>query len=452
MKVLMKKIRSLCKRRGFVYPSSEIYGGFSSSYDFGPLGVQLKRNLKECWWQRMVQENQDVVGLDAAILMNSRVWEASGHLGAGFADELVECKECHQRFKADEVEQECPQCGGQLTEAQQFNLMMKTLVGPSEEKADVSYLRPETCQGVFVNFKNVLNSTRKKLPFGIAQIGKSFRNEISPGNYFFRTREFEQMEMQWFYSPYNEEEDWFEHWKEQRINWYLNLGIDQDNLRAREIPEQERAHYAARQIDLEYKFPFGWSEIEGIHNRGDWDLSTHTEHSQENLKYYDQQRDEKYFPHVIETSVGVERSLLVFLFEAYQEIEGGRGDSSGKEQEVVLRLPKELAPVKVVVLPLVKKEQDLVDKAQQVFQQLKSELYCQYDERGSIGKRYRRADEIGVPYAVTVDFDTLEDDSVTIRNRDSMDQIRVSLEELPRVLTDLVQGRVEFEQAGSKVS
>jgi len=453
MKEITKKIRSLCKRRGFVFPSSEIYGGFSSSYDFGPLGVQLKRNIKEYWWKEIVQKNKDVVGLDASILMNSDVWKASGHLDSGFADELVECKDCHQRFKEEEVEEECPECGGELTDPQQFNLMMKTLVGPSEEKADTSYLRPETCQGIFVNFKNVLNTTRKKLPFGIAQIGKSFRNEISPGNYFFRTREFEQMEMQWFCSPHHDKkpEDWFDYWKEQRLNWYLDLGIKEDNLRAHEIPEEERAHYAQRQVDIEYKFPFGWGEIEGIHNRGDWDTSTHTKHSEDDLKYYDEERDEKYFPNVIETSVGVERSMLAFLTEAYQEAKGGRADQSNKEEEVVLQLPKRLAPVKVAVFPLVKKEDDLVKKTKEVFDELKQEIHCQYDERGSIGKRYRRADEIGVLYAVTVDFDTLEDDTVTIRDRDSMDQIRVPIEDLKATLKKLIKDEVKFKEAGEEV-
>jgi len=453
MNETMKKIRSLCKRRGFVFPSSEIYGGFSSSYDFGPLGVQLKRNIKDYWWQEMVQKNKDVVGLDASILMNPDVWKASGHLDSGFADELVECKDCHRRFKEDEIEDECPECGGELTEPQQFNLMMKTLVGPSEEKADTSYLRPETCQGIFVNFKNVLNSTREKLPFGIAQIGKSFRNEISPGNYFFRTREFEQMEMQWFCSPYHDKkpEEWFDYWKEQRMNWYLSLGIKEENLRAHEIPEEERAHYAQRQVDIEYKFPFGWGEIEGIHNRGDWDTSTHTEHSEDDLKYYDEERDEKYFPNVIETSVGVERSMLAFLTEAYQEAKGGRADQSNKEEEVVMQLPKELAPVKVSVFPLVRKEDDLIEKSEEIFDELKQEFHCQYDERGSIGKRYRRADEIGVLYAVTVDFDTLEDDTVTIRDRDSMDQIRVPVKELKQTLVDLIENKKEFEEAGEKV-
>ncbi len=446
----MQKIISLAKRRGFVFPSSEIYGGFGSSYDFGPLGVELKRNIKQNWWTEMVKQRRDVVGLDAAILMSPKVWEASGHLTAGFADELVECGECRRRFRSDESETgKCLHCGGNLSKPRKFNLMMKTFVGPLEDESSVAFLRAETCQGIYVNFKNVLNTSRQKIPFGIAQIGKAFRNEITPKNFIFRMREFEQMEMQFFVNPsvnkkpqINADEntdehrwspdEWFEYWKEQRISWYLNLGIKKENLRAKEIPEEERAHYAKRQVDLQYKFPFGWQEIEGIHNRGDWDLSCHAKHSKENFKYQDPQTGEEYIPHIIETSVGVERILLAFMADAFQETEGGRAKiaDSGKESETVLRLPKELAPIQVAVLPLVKNKPQLVEKTKEVYQMLKPHFMAQYDEQGSIGRRYRRQDEIGTPLCVTVDFESLEKKDVTVRERDTMKQERVKIDKL----------------------
>ena len=455
----MDKIISLAKRRGFIFPSSEIYGGFSSSYDFGPLGVELKRNIKEAWWKEMVQLHENIVGLDAAILMAPKVWEASGHLSAGFADELVECKKCHKRFRLDEIansksqapnskqipnpkfqiqDLKCPECGGELLPPRKFNLMMKTYVGPVEDESSIAYLRAETCQGIYVNFKNVLTSMRLKLPFGIAQIGKSFRNEITPKNFIFRMREFEQMEMQFFVAPpqkkckMRDPDEWFEYWKNERLNWYIKLGIKKENLRAREVPEEERAHYAKRQVDIEYKFPFGWKEIEGIHNRGDWDLSRHSQFSGQDLSYTDPETGEKFIPWIIETSVGVERSLLAFLCEAYCEVKGGRTTTtkSTKEVEVVLKLHKKLAPIKVAVLPLVKNKEEIVKKAREVFELLKPHFMCQYDEVGSIGRRYRRQDEIGTPFCVTIDFETLKQDDVTVRDRDTMEQERVRIEEL----------------------
>ncbi len=437
---LMNKIISLCKRRGFIFQSSEIYGGFGSCYDFGPLGVEMKNNIKKSWWNEMILLHDNIVGLDASILMSPEVWKASGHLTAGFADELVECKSCHKRFKGDELKEElkdkCPECGGKLTEAKQFNLMMKTFVGPVEEKASPVYLRAETCQGIYLNFLNVLDSMRLKIPFGICQIGKAFRNEITPGNFIYRVREFEQMELQWFCDP-KEADKFFDFWKEERIKWYEKLGVKKENLRLVEIPKEKRAHYAKRQIDIEYNFPFGWREIEGVHNRGDWDLSNHAKYSGKDLKYFDPstnsgQVKEKYFPYIIETSVGVDRIFLMFLIDAFEEISGGRTKTteSKKEMEVVLKLDKDISPVKVAVLPLVKNKPELVKKANDIYKLLKPYFICQYDEVGSIGRRYRRQDEIGTLFCLTVDFQTLEDETVTIRDRDTMSQKRVKIKEL----------------------
>ncbi len=431
----MNKIISLCKRRGFIFQSSEIYGGFGSCYDFGPLGVEMKNNIKKSWWDEMTKFHENVVGLDASILMSPEVWKASGHLTAGFADELVECKSCHKRFKGDELKEEskdkCPECGGNLTEAKQFNLMMKTFVGPVEEKASPVYLRAETCQGIYVNFLNVLDSTRMKIPFGICQIGKAFRNEITPGNFIYRVREFEQMELQWFCDP-KEADKFFDYWKEERMKWYEKLGVKKENLRLVEMPKEKRAHYAKRQIDVEYKFPFGWREIEGVHNRGDWDLSNHAKYSGKDLKYFDENKKEKYFPYIVETSVGVDRIFLMFLIDAYEEISGGRTKTTEakKEIEVLLKLHKSLAPIKVAVLPLVKNKEELVKKAKEVYETIKPFFTCQYDEVGSIGRRYRRQDEIGTLFSLTIDFQTLEDNTVTIRNRDTMTQTRVKIQEL----------------------
>jgi len=428
---LMQKITSLAKRRGFIFPSSEIYGGFGSGYDFGPLGVEMKNNIKKIWWDEMTKTQENIVGLDAAILMSPKVWSASGHLTAGFADELVECQKCHKRFRLDEIKGKCPECAGMLSKPRKFNLMMKTSVGSVETEASTTYLRAETCQGIYVNFENVLNSMRQKLPFGIAQIGKAFRNEITPGNFIYRTREFEQMEMQWFCSP-KEADKFFDYWQKQRMKWYLDLGIKKTALRAIEIPAEERAHYAKRQIDIEYHFPFGWQEIEGVHNRGDYDLSNHSKHSGKDLQY------EGYYPYIIETSAGADRSFLTFLIDAFQEIKGGRTKTTqaSKEVEVLLKLDKKLAPVKMAVLPLVRNKPELVKKAKEVYKLLKPHFVCQYDELGSIGRRYRRQDEVGTILCLTCDFQTLEDDTLTIRNRDTMKQTRVKIKELVDVLKE----------------
>ena len=434
---LTQKIISLCKRRGFIFPSSEIYEGFGGVYDFGPLGTELKNNLKKAWWGEMINNHKDIVGLDAAILMNPRVWKASGHLSAGFADELLECKDCRKRFKLDEIkEDKCPECGGRLSKPRKFNLMMKTYIGPVEDGAAVTYLRPETCQGIYINFLNVMNSMRLKIPFGMVQIGKAFRNEINPKNFVFRTREFEQMEMEWFCHP-KEADKYFDYWKEERLKWYQKLGMRKENLRAEEIPKEERAHYARRQIDIEYHFPFGWGEIEGVHNRGDWDLKNHSKYSGKELSYTEEDGS-KYYPHIIETSVGVERSLFAFLSEAYQEVKGGRTTTteSAKEVEVLLKLPSSLAPIKVAVLPLVKNKPEIVKKAKEVYQLLKPHFVCQYDEVGSIGRRYRRQDEIATIFCLTCDFQTLEDDTLTIRGRDTMKQERVKIKDLIDVLKE----------------
>ena len=443
---LMSKIISLCKRRGFIFQSSEIYGGFGSGYDFGPLGVEMKNNIKLAWWDEMVKNHQNIVGLDAAILMKPEVWQASGHLTAGFADELVECKSCHKRFKKDELTPHqrtgggCPECGGKLTEPRKFNLMMKTLVGPVEEEAATTYLRAETCQGIYVNFENILNSMRLKIPFGVAQIGKAFRNEITPKDFIYRTREFEQMEMQWFCHP-KEAIKYFDYWKKERVKWYLNLGIKKENLRIKEVPVAQRAHYAKQQIDIEYKFPFGWKEIEGIHNRGDFDLSNHSKYSGHNLEYYDEEIKEKYFPYIIETSVGADRSFLAFLCDAYQEIKGGRTKTTKatKEVEILLKLDKKIAPIKVAVLPLVRNKPELVKKAKEVYQLLKPHFVCQYDELSSIGRRYRRQDEIATYFCLTIDFESLKNNDLTIRNRDTMKQERVKIKNLVEVLKETLK-------------
>ena len=428
----MEKIVSLSKRRGFIFLSSEIYGGFGSCYDFGPLGVEMKNNIKKVWWDEMIKKHEDIVGLDASILMSPKVWQASGHLTAGFADELVECKKCHHRFRKDFIKDKCPDCGGILTKPKKFNLMMKTFVGPVEDEASETYLRAETCQGVYTNFKNVMQTMRLKIPFGIAQIGKAFRNEINPKDFIYRTREFEQMEMQWFCEP-KKVDKFFDFWLKQRLNWYYNLGLNKKNLRTYEVPKKELAHYAKRAVDIEYKFPFGWQEIEGIHNRGDWDLSNHSKHSGEDLKYDPSASSgQGYFPHIIETSVGVDRSLFAFLCDAYQEVKGGRTKTtkSVKELEVFLKLHKSLVPIKVAVFPLVKNKAEIVKKAKQVYQILKPHFMTQYDEVGSIGRRYRRQDEIGTIACITVDFDSLKNDDVTIRNRDTMKQNRVKIKGL----------------------
>ncbi len=442
---LMDKIAVLCKRRGFVFQSSEIYGGFASCYDFGPLGVEMKNNIKKAWWEEMTKfqnlPNGRIVGLDAAILMSPRIWQASGHLTAGFADELVECKKCHHRFRKDFLEKnKCPDCGGQLTKPRKFNLMMKTFIGPVEDEASSAYLRAETCQGIYVNFLNVLNSSRLKIPFGIAQIGKSFRNEITPGNFIYRTREFEQMELQWFCHP-KEADKFFEYWKKARLKWYLNLGVKKENIRLKQTPKKELAHYAKSAFDIEYKFPFGWKEVEGIHNRGDWDLSNHSKHSGQDLRFFDENKKEKYFPHIIETSAGADRSFLLFLVDSYCQVKGGRTKTTQavKEEEVVLKLSKKLAPIKLAVLPLVKNKTELVKKAKEIYRLLKPYFVCQYDELGSIGRRYRRQDEVGTLFCLTIDFESLKKNDVTVRDRDSMKQERIKIGDLPKTLKEKLE-------------
>ncbi|HLY32572.1 MAG TPA: glycine--tRNA ligase [Ktedonobacterales bacterium] len=430
----MQDIISLCKRRGFIFPNSEIYGGLNAVFDYGPLGVEVKNNVKRAWWEAMTRLRDDVVGLDGGILMARRIWQASGHEDV-FTDPMVDCTNCKKRFRADHVIEDygsldvCPNCGmkGTLTEPRQFNLMFKTYMGPVEEDAALIYLRPETAQSIYVNFQNVQTSMRKRLPFGIAQIGKAFRNEISPGNFTYRTREFEQMEMQYFIPP-EEEEKWFDYWRGQRWQWYLDLGMDETHMQWHPHDAKELAHYARAAVDVYYEFPFGFKEIEGIHDRTNWDLSRHSEFSGKDLSYFDDIEKRRYIPYIVETSVGADRSTLAFLCDAYheEEVEG--------EKRVVLRLSKRLAPVKVAVMPLSRKE-ELAGLAHQVHEQVRPLGLTQYDDTGgSIGRRYRRQDEIGTPFCVTVDFQSLEDNQVTIRDRDSMEQRRVAIPELRSIL------------------
>ena len=394
--------------------AAKFYGGLNSCYDYGPLGTELKKNVKELWWKAMVYERDDIEGLDSSILMHPQIWKASGHVD-GFTDPMVDCKECKMRWRADQVDMDkgCPNCGGELTEPRMFNLMFKTFMGPVENEASVVYLRPETAQGIYVNFHNVREAGRQKIPFGIAQIGKAFRNEITPGNFIFRTREFEQMEMQFFVKPGSDEE-WFDYWKENRVAWYERLGIKKDKLRFHQHSEKELAHYAKKAFDIEYEFPFGWSEIEGIHNRTDFDLLRHQEYSGKDLRYYDQEANEKYIPYVIETSTGVDRLMLTALVDAYEE----------ETERVVLRLKPQIAPIKAAVFPLVKKD-GMPEIAEKLFADLKRDFKVFYDEAGSVGRRYRRQDEAGTPYCITIDGETVKDGTVAIRDRDSMEQFRI---------------------------
>jgi glycyl-tRNA synthetase len=432
---LMDKLVSLCKRRGYIFQSSEIYGGTGSVWDYGPLGVELKRNLKDAWWRRMVRMRDDVEGLDAAILMHPRTWEASGHV-EGFTDPLVDCSNCRRRFRADMpeiAEGQCPVCGTKdaFGEARQFNLMFKTFMGPVEEDANVVYLRPETAQGIFVNFQNVVTAARQRVPFGIAQIGKAFRNEITPGNFIFRTREFEQAEMQFFVKP-GDDDEWFEHWKAERMEFHRSLGLDASKLRFHAHGEDELAHYAKNAFDIEYEFPFGWKEFEGIHNRTDFDLRRHEEYSGKRMEYIDPTTNDRFIPYVIETSMGVDRTLLVVLADAYreEEVEG--------EERVVLGLAPSLAPVKAAVFPLVKKD-GMPEIAEKLDRALRDAAIPSFlDAAGSIGRRYRRQDEAGTPFCVTVDGQTTEDDTVTIRDRDTLEQVRVSAD----AVVEWVRGRV----------
>ncbi len=425
----MDKIVSLCKRRGFIFPSSEIYGGIGSCWDYGPLGVELKNNIKQYWWKKMVYFRDDIVGLDASILMSPEVWVASGHV-AGFVDPLIDCKNCKRRFKATDIKtKECPECGGELTEARMFNLMFKTHMGPVEEAANIVYLRPETAQGIYVNFLNVANSSRQKVPFGIAQIGKAFRNEITPGNFIFRTREFEQMEMQFFVEPSTAEE-WMDKWRDERFNYYLELGIEEKKLRLYQHQPGELAHYAKRAFDVQYEFPFGWQEIEGIHNRTNFDLTQHMKHSGKDLQYFDDRTNTRYIPHIIETSAGVDRSLLVTLVNGYKE--------EPENERTVLRLSPKIAPIKAAIFPLVKKD-GMPEIAHKIEENLRRHFKVFYDESGSVGRRYRRQDEVGTPYGITIDSETLQNNSVTLRERDSMEQIRINADSLLQELKKRIE-------------
>jgi len=419
---LMEKIISLCKRRGFIFPGSEIYGGLANSFDYGPLGVELKNNIKNLWWKRFVHQRDDMVGIDAALIMNPKVWEASGHL-KNFEDALVECKKCHNRFKKDSLgKNKCPDCGGELMEARQFNLMLKTFLGPIEDDASKVYFRPETAQAMFVDFKNVLDTTRRKIPFGIAQIGKAFRNEITPGNFIFRTREFEQMEIEYFIK----EEDWkktFELWRKEMWSWMTDeLGLKEKNIHELDVPDGERAHYSKKTIDFEYDYPFGREELYGLAYRTDFDLKNHFKEP----PYEDTESGEKMYPHVIEPTLGVDRSVLAVLCDSYEE----------ELERIVLKLKPNLAPYKVAVFPLLKNKPELVKKAQEVYYNLKKEFAVVFDDRGNIGKRYYSQDEIGTPFCATIDFETLENEDVTIRDRNTMEQERVKIKDLVPFLND----------------
>jgi glycyl-tRNA synthetase len=442
-RVSMDTMVSLCKRRGFVYQSSEVYGGLASAWDYGPLGVELKNRIQRTWWRAMTQLHDNIVGLDAAILMHPRVWEASGHV-ENFTDPLVDCRKCKNRFRADQVPEElmvehrCPECGGELTDPRQFNLMFKTHLGPVESDASVVYLRPETAQGIYVNFKNVVQTSRVKVPFGIAQVGKAFRNEITTKNFIFRTCEFEQMEMQFFIHP-SEDETWFEYWKAERMEFYCRLGVLPSRLRFHQHGPDELAHYAKVAFDIQYEFPFGWKELEGIHNRTDYDLRRHMEFSGKDLTYLDDVRGERFTPFVIETSAGLTRTVLTVLADAYEE------DEVEGEKRVVLRLHPDLAPITVGVFPLVKKD-GLAELAQEIERCLREEFSTFYDQGGAIGRRYRRMDEVGTPFGVTVDYQSKEDRTVTVRFRDSMEQVRVRIEELPERIRKATR---EYRRVGS---
>ena len=458
-KATMEKIVNLCKGRGYLFPGSEIYGGLANSWDFGPLGVEFKNNVKKAWWKRFVQESKYNVGLDSAIIMNPETWVASGHVG-GFSDPLMDCKACKTRHRADKLIEDyafangtddnpaswtfeqmsnfikekgivCPNCGGkEFTDIKKFNLMFKTFIGVTEDSSSTAYLRPETAQGIFVNFLNVQRSTRKKIPFGIGQIGKSFRNEITPGNFIFRIREFEQMELEFFCKPGTDLE-WFKYWKDYCLQWLLDLNMNRDRLRLRDHDPEELCFYSKATTDFEYLFPFGWGELWGIADRTDYDLSQHAKHSGKDLTYFDQETGERYVPYVVEPSLGADRVALAFLCDAYDEETVGENDV-----RVVLRLHPALAPFKCAVLPLSKK---LSEKANEVYENLSKYFAVDYDEAGSIGKRYRRQDEIGTPYSITIDFDTLEDNQVTVRDRDTMEQVRMPIENLKAYIEEKVQ-------------
>lgn len=429
---LMEKLVSLCKRRGFIFQSSEIYGGLASCWDYGPLGVELKNNLQQAWWREMTRRHDNIVGLDASILMRPEVWEASGHVD-GFVDPLVDCKGCRTRFRADQIDatKPCPDCGGELTSPRQFNLMFKTHMGPMEDTASQVYIRPETAQGIYVDYLSVQSSARLQVPFGIAQVGKAFRNEIKPGNFIFRTCEFEQMEMQFFVKPGSDSE-WMAHWKQKRMDYYLKMGVREENLRFHQHGEGELAHYAREAWDVEYQFPFGWQEIEGIHNRTDFDLKAHQAKSGKKMEYIDSGKGERYLPFIIETSSGLNRTLLMFLCDAYRE------DVVDEEPRVVMAFPPKVAPTKFAVLPLVKKD-GIGDRARELFEDLMGRWNGFYDQSGAIGRRYRRQDEVGTPFCITVDYDSLEDQAVTVRHRDDCRQERVKMDQLKGWLAERLE-------------
>lgn len=420
----MEKIVSLCKRRGFIFPSSEIYGGFAGFWDYGPLGTEMKNKIKSLWWKQMVQARDDIYGLDSSIILNPKVWEASGHTGSGFADPLRECKSCHHRFRGDDLKEDvCPDCGGSLTEERKFNILVKSFIGPVEDTSTRAYLRGETAQGIFINFQGIIDTFHPILPFGIAQIGKAFRNEITPGNFIFRSREFEQMEIEYFIRP-GEDQKYYKYWIDITFDWFVGLGLKKNNLRLYEHPKEKLAHYSRGTTDVEYRFPFGWSELQGTANRGDYDLKQHATFSGYDLSYLDLITKERFTPWVIEPSWGVERLLLAILVDAYAE------EPDKDETRTVLRLSPKVAPITVAVFPLVSNKEEIVNKAKEVYKSLRASFATAFDDLGNIGKRYRRQDEIGTPWCVTIDYDTLKDDTVTIRNRDSMKQERYKIEEL----------------------
>ncbi|MBL7158777.1 MAG: glycine--tRNA ligase [Candidatus Omnitrophica bacterium] len=428
----LSKIASLCKRRGFIFQSSEIYGSLGSVWDYGPIGVELKNNVKNAWWKSMVYERDDIEGLDAAILMHPEVWKTSGHV-TGFKDLLVDCKDCKKRFRIDQLKsKKCPECGGELTDARAFNLMFKTFMGSVEQEADEVYLRPETAQGIFVNFKNVSIASRRKLPFGVAQIGKAFRNEITTGNFTFRSREFEQMELEYFTRP-DESEKWFKYWVDERFQWYLRFGIKKENIRLREHAKEELAHYAKCCYDIEFNFPFAWAELEGIANRTDFDLKQHSKVSGKDLGFFDEETKKEIVPHVIEPSGGVDRAVLAFLTDAYRE------ETVRKDKRVVLGLHKALAPIKAAVLPLLKNRPEVVGMAREIYKDLRGSYKVSYDDTASIGRLYRRQDEIGTLYCITVDVESLTDKKVTVRDRDTMKQERISIDKLKQYIDNKIK-------------